>query len=680
MRIDGRRAVRVVVVCCRDAVGFGPKIMGSNHINSLTTNRLFIFVLTMASSAASLDTLKRGDAINSSTNLVSTNNMFSLGFFSMGDSNNSYLGIWYNSDGSNQPFWVGNRDVPINNNSGTLVVDSATGKLLIKRNGGDPIVLYDGQTSGNATLTLLDSGNLVMRDLSLPSRVLWQSFDYPTDTLVPGMKLGVNHVTGKSWKLTSWLTESSPASGAFTLEWDTKARHLFVRRRGVLHWSSGVLKNNTAFEFFQTVDYNFLNVSKKEEAYFIYSRAIDKSGLSTVWALDYQGQIKDHKFTIARVDLCDGYNTPVIDGYGYGECLLWEQPTCRNRPQQFMWKSGFSSRRVTILDGNSTLSVSDCQAKCWNECHCVAFKIVNYTCGILIGKELRFDQVGATFSGFVLLSDHPSHSSKYWIWILLVLAVILLLLIMSFLCCLRKRKIRLKDQSKREFLDWGKRLNIIEGVAQGLLYLHKYSRMRIIHRDLKASNILLDENMNPKISDFGLARIFEQNETAARTKRTTLVSFNCYSGYMAPEYAMEGNFSVKSDVFSFGVLVLEIVSGRRNSSFYHHDRLVNLIGYAWDLWKEGNALKLQDPAAGDVCVNQLLKTIHVGLLCVQESATDRPTMSVVSSMLSSDTMQLPAPKQPAFFTGRTWLKSTPDESKSKEISANNVSITEMETR
>ncbi|KAK3037667.1 hypothetical protein RJ639_030444 [Escallonia herrerae] len=87
-----------------------------------------------------------------------------------------------------------------------------------------------------------------------------------------------------------------------------------------------------------------------------------------------------------------------------------------------------------------------------------------------------------------------------------------------------------------------------------------------------------------------------------------------------------------------------------------------------------------DPAAGDVCVNQLLKTIHVGLLCVQESATDRPTLSVVSSMLRSDIMQLPAPEQPVFFTGRTWLKSTPDESKSNEISANNVSITEMEPR
>ncbi|KAK2969988.1 hypothetical protein RJ640_008328 [Escallonia rubra] len=227
------------------------------------------------------------------------------------------------------------------------------------------------------------------------------------------------------------------------------------------------------------------------------------------------------------------------------------------------------------------------------------------------------------------------------------------------------------DQNKRGLLDWGKRFSIIEGVSQGLLYLHRYSRMRIIHRDLKASNILLDGNLNPKISDFGMARIFKQNETEATTRRVV----GTY-GYMSPEYAMEGNFSIKSDVFSFGVLLLEIVSGRKITSVYDLDRPVNLIGYAWELWREGNALKLQDPALGDSLVaNQLLRTIHVGLLCVQESATDRPTMSEVISMLSHDTMPLPAPKQPAFFTGRKEPEST-----SKEFSVNFVSITETVPR
>ncbi|KAI3828625.1 hypothetical protein L1987_02732 [Smallanthus sonchifolius] len=130
------------------------------------------------------------------------------------------------------------------------------------------------------------------------------------------------------------------------------------------------------------------------------------------------------------------------------------------------------------------------------------------------------------------------------------------------------------DENRNAELNWPKRFNIIEGIAQGLLYLHKYSRMRVIHRDLKSNNILLDEGMNPKISDFGMARIFNQNETQATTNRVV----GTY-GYMSPEYAMEGTFSIKSDIYSFGVLILEIISGRRNSSFVHLDRTFNLLGY-----------------------------------------------------------------------------------------------------
>ncbi|XP_030964675.1 G-type lectin S-receptor-like serine/threonine-protein kinase At1g67520 [Quercus lobata] len=119
------------------------------------------------------------------------------------------------------------------------------------------------------------------------------------------------------------------------------------------------------------------------------------------------------------------------------------------------------------------------------------------------------------------------------------------------------------DSNQSKLLDWKKRFNIIEGIAQGLIYLHKYSRLKVIHRDLKASNILLDQSMNPKISDFGMTRIFKQNEVEANTNRIV----GTY-GYMSPEYAMEGVFSIKSDVYSFGALMLEIVCGRKNNSFY----------------------------------------------------------------------------------------------------------------
>ncbi|AES98412.2 cysteine-rich receptor-kinase-like protein [Medicago truncatula] len=121
------------------------------------------------------------------------------------------------------------------------------------------------------------------------------------------------------------------------------------------------------------------------------------------------------------------------------------------------------------------------------------------------------------------------------------------------------------DPTKKAQLDWEKRYKIIKGIARGVLYLHEDSRLRIIHRDLKAGNILLDENMNAKISDFGMARLILVDQTQENTSSVV----GTY-GYMAPEYVMHGEFSVKSDVFSFGVLVLEIISGLKNSEKIIH--------------------------------------------------------------------------------------------------------------
>ncbi|KAM4101971.1 hypothetical protein ACB094_05G187000 [Castanea mollissima] len=235
------------------------------------------------------------------------------------------------------------------------------------------------------------------------------------------------------------------------------------------------------------------------------------------------------------------------------------------------------------------------------------------------------------------------------------------------------------DPIKRVNLIWEKRYQIIGGIARGLLYLHEDSRLRIIHRDLKASNILLDEGMNPKISDFGMAKLFLLDQTQAKTSRIV----GTY-GYMAPEYAMHGQFSVKSDVFSFGVLVLEIVSGQRTNCFRTGENVEDLLSYAWKNWREGTASHIVDPTLRHNPITEIMRCIHIGLLCIQESVTDRPTMAMIVLMLNSYSITLPVPSQPAFYMHKNIESHIPKSDHSKgsyvQLSANEASITELYPR
>ncbi|KAG5597725.1 hypothetical protein H5410_038957 [Solanum commersonii] len=203
------------------------------------------------------------------------------------------------------------------------------------------------------------------------------------------------------------------------------------------------------------------------------------------------------------------------------------------------------------------------------------------------------------------------------------------------------------DDAQSKVLDWPKRFHIINGIARGLMYLHQDSQLRIIHRDLKANNILLDKDMNPKISDFGIAKICEENDIGAKTNRVV----GTY-GYLSPEYALHGRYSVKSDVFSFGILILEIVSGKSNRRFSHPDHNLNLLGHAWKLYKEGRSTELLDEYLGDSCsTTEVERSICVGLLCVQQSPEDRPNMSSAVMMLSNEG-ELPQAKRPGFYIER----------------------------
>ncbi|KAI3695893.1 hypothetical protein L1987_78897 [Smallanthus sonchifolius] len=635
--------------------------------------------------------------IKDGTTLVSEGGMYELGFFSPGKSKNRYLGIWYKKISYGTVVWVANKETPIADRSGMLKLSRNGGLVILS--GGNKVVWSSNSTvpvgSNSPVVQLLDTGNLVVWNEN--KSLIWQSFDNPGDTFLPGMKLGTDLVTGLQRCMTSWKSPDDPSIGEYSNIVDTSGYPQTLGWKGEVLLARLGPWNGLGFSGFPIEKENGIYttefvVNEKEiyHRYALTSSVVQRVVLTwdgKTLLLQWIGRLKDWiVYAVSQVDMCDRFS---LCG-PYGVCSINKHPPCtcmegfeprdREAWDASDWASGCIRKkpldcRNTDGDGfwklagvkvpdtrrswyNVSMKIRECEMVCKKNCSCTGYTSLDIRNGgsgcllwldeLLDTREYDADQdIYIRMAASELEGHVDSIKKKRKLTMVLLTLILPVIFVVAYTSKNIKKRAQVKkqDETRSLMLGWPQRFNIIQGMARGILYLHQDSRLQIIHRDLKAGNILLDGDMNPKISDFGLARNFVGHDTNAKTKKVVGTH-----GYISPEYAVYGRFSIKSDVFSFGVLVLEIISGKKNREFCHEDHNDNLLGHAWRLYKDGRSIELMSGSLHASCVvSEVLRSIHVALLCVQNHAEDRPPMLSVVLMLASEGV-LPQPKQPAFFT------------------------------
>ncbi|KAK9025711.1 hypothetical protein V6N11_038569 [Hibiscus sabdariffa] len=711
----------------------------------------FLSFETYVSIKMDANTMYPGQSLSGNQTISSGNGRFELGFFKpAGNSTAYYVGIWYRNLTVDQTVvWVANRDAPL--------LDPSSSKLELTRNGSlvlynqDEIPVWSSEWSSSNTLdgsivaVLEDCGNLVLRygSSSSASDVVWESFDHPTDTWLPGAKIGGSMMSkeGQRQSYVSWSSSSDPSPGPFSLGLDMDGTGTYhVLKNGKRHWTCGDWLERVSSFSTETVDKNYTNmnyVSNKEETYYTYS--VTDTSVLVRYKMDVSGKVqklvwKDdsrkwetvwekpkedceiygfcgangacNQFGLDHCRCLDGFEPKIPGEWNTGNytngCRRRSQLQC-NEDEKHSFQV-IRNIRLPVNDMSLTndKSLKKCKSACLRDCSCIAYTIgydgncsvwredllnIQYlSYGDSLGKDLYLRRLKAELAPSRVKTkiriERFSISAAAAAVILIAILVLLVstrrmtsssdtkpaddvLVLFKFgdlrtatknfseklgeggfgsvfkgtlpnSAAVAVKSLKCQGQEDKQFrtedskiLDWKTRHHIAMGVARGLAYLHENCRACIIHCDIKPENILLDADYNPLLSDFGLAKLF------GRDFSRVLTSMKGTRGYLAPEMISGEPITPKSDVFSYGMLLLEIISGRRNWEM-RGDEYDNYFPAraAICISNGGDVLSLLDPKLhGDANAKEVIRACRVACWCIQDEEQNRPSMGQVVQIL-----------------------------------------------
>ncbi|KAK1391454.1 Receptor-like serine/threonine-protein kinase [Heracleum sosnowskyi] len=648
------------------------------------------------------DTITANQTISDGQTIVSARGEFEMGFFSpKGNPQNRYFGIWYKKMSNGTVVWVANRETPIANTSGIIKVSSMG--IVVSTNQSTNIQIWSSNYSRsvkNPVAQLLDTGNLVFRDENERQNFVWQSFDHPVDTFLPGMKFGYDLVTGADRYFLSWKSDDDPAPGNYICRLDKNGFPQVILWKDSVPlvrnapWLGSRDSNNSVREYNGMYTERF--VLTETAAYYVFEVLITESPITRLTLTPsgvptrYIWNTENHDWTqyktlqesdCDRYGICGTNGVCNINKSPRCECMDGFDPKIPEDGAKADWSNG-CSRNVQLECGNGegfvkyrgvklpdtrwswynmSMSLVECKDKCLKDCNCTAYSNIDTSnggsgCllwfGGLIDMQVLSEDAQDLYVRMAAseLKENRKSRVKHLQIVLVPLLVILVGILEDGKEIAVKRLSKDSRQGVDEFMN--EVLCIAKLQHRNLVMLLgcciEEGERLLIYEYLPNKSLdyyIFDKNMSQSLN--WPKRTFGESETPASTTRVVGTH-----GYMSPEYAFDGLFSVKSDVYSFGVSLLEIIAGKRNRGFVHPDHNLNLIGHVWKRYNEGNLLEVVDRVILESSnQHEVFRVIQIGLLCVQEYPEDRPNMSSTIMMLTRDDA-LPIPKQPGFFLER----------------------------